>query len=286
MMPNWICCNSCFHPPAADFRLAVTTCGHIVCQGCFQKGKEGGCLICKAQCQVSALSDKSSADVKALFSEVNILADKYFSEISKVLVFQMRHQRRLLSHYRQKNVKLEEYIKKMKEEMQLMNKKLEEQNAYIDKFDTALQQQRARTVLQSSQLAPSLYGSMTTPQLKQIPFASPMGRSQPSSSSSLVEQMEVDTQGLYKQPEISGSITRLSLLSPPLDGQMGTVPHRSVSQSSLLTHFTRSATVRRNMSWETPSFKPPLPVCHASLSALPSIATNAGPLSFQGHLPR
>ncbi|KAJ8382477.1 hypothetical protein SKAU_G00032550 [Synaphobranchus kaupii] len=64
MMPNWICCNSCFHPPAADRRLAVTTCGHIICQNCFQKGKQGECLICKAQCQVSPLTDKSGPEVK------------------------------------------------------------------------------------------------------------------------------------------------------------------------------------------------------------------------------
>ncbi|KAJ8382478.1 hypothetical protein SKAU_G00032560 [Synaphobranchus kaupii] len=66
----------------------------------------------------------------------------------------MRHQKRLLSHFRQKSIKLEEVINKMKQEMQIMNKKLVEQNAYIVKLDTAFQSVKAAQ--QSSRIAPAL----------------------------------------------------------------------------------------------------------------------------------
>ncbi|CDQ74749.1 unnamed protein product [Oncorhynchus mykiss] len=101
-MPYWICCNSCFNLPGPDCQLAVASCGHVICNVCFQKGKQGECMICKAKCQVTPLSDKSSAEVKALFSDINSVATKHFTEISKVLLFQARHQKRLLVHYQKR----------------------------------------------------------------------------------------------------------------------------------------------------------------------------------------
>ncbi|RXN20349.1 spondin-2 [Labeo rohita] len=45
---------------------------------------------------------RSSSEVQELFSDISAVAVKYFSEISKVLQFQARHQKRLLAHYQQK----------------------------------------------------------------------------------------------------------------------------------------------------------------------------------------
>ncbi|XP_071251408.1 probable E3 SUMO-protein ligase RNF212 [Salvelinus alpinus] len=120
-MPHWICCNSCFNLPGPDCQLAVASCGHVICNVCFQKGKQGECMICKAKCQVTPLSDKSSAEVKALFSDINSVATKHFTEISKVLLFQARHQKRLLVHYQNRNEKLEDVLLKMKQEIQQMS---------------------------------------------------------------------------------------------------------------------------------------------------------------------
>ncbi|XP_064810364.1 uncharacterized protein LOC135526159 isoform X2 [Oncorhynchus masou masou] len=131
-------------------------------------------MICKAKCQVTPLSDKSSAEVKALFSDVNSVATKHFTEISKVLLFQARHQKRLLVHYQKRNEKLEEVLLKMKQEIQQMSKTITAQNAYIAKLESTLQHQRA-------------------------------------------ENIEVDGRGLFRKPEISGSVQRLSI-SPPQDG--------------------------------------------------------------------
>ncbi|TNN75861.1 Transmembrane emp24 domain-containing protein 11 [Liparis tanakae] len=38
-MSYWICCNSCFLSPSADRKLAVTTCGHVICSVCYGKVK-------------------------------------------------------------------------------------------------------------------------------------------------------------------------------------------------------------------------------------------------------
>ncbi|KAJ8387388.1 hypothetical protein AAFF_G00157650 [Aldrovandia affinis] len=209
MMPNWILCNSCFHPPSEDLRLAVTTCGHIVCQKCFQKGKQGECLICKSQCQVSPLSEKSRPEVQDLFSDINIVANRYLSETTKVLIFQMRHQRRLLSHYRERNIKLEEVLNQMKQEMVQMRREMEVQSAHTVQLVTPRKQQSVRAAQQCSRVSPS-----SVAPLKQILFASPMALSQQASTSSLVDQMDVDGQGLYRKPEVYGSRSRISLISP------------------------------------------------------------------------
>ncbi|XP_067313951.1 probable E3 SUMO-protein ligase RNF212 isoform X3 [Pseudorasbora parva] len=100
-MSSWICCNSCFMSPGPERQLAVTNCGHVICNICFQRGNQGVCLICKAKCQISPLSDKSSSGIQELFSDVNAVAVKYSSEISMVLQFQARHHKRLLAHYQQ-----------------------------------------------------------------------------------------------------------------------------------------------------------------------------------------
>ncbi|KAI3351091.1 hypothetical protein L3Q82_005657 [Scortum barcoo] len=174
-MSYWMCCNSCFLQPSADRKLAVTNCGHVICNACYQKGKQGTCLICNAKCEVSPLSDK-------------------------VIMFQARHQKRLLAHYQQRNEKLEEVLVKMKQEMQQMTKKLNEQSAYIAKLENSLQHQST-------------------------------------------DNMEVDERSLFRKPN---TVPRLSLISPPQDGRMGTVPHRSSNQNTTAKHSTRSATVSFN----------------------------------------
>ncbi|KAM4621917.1 putative E3 SUMO-protein ligase RNF212 [Polymixia lowei] len=290
-MPCWICCNSCFQPPAADRKLAVTTCGHVICNVCFQKGKQGQCLICNAKCQVSPLSDKSSSEVKALFSDINVVATKHFTEISKVLLFQARHQKKLLTHYQERNEKLEAALVKMKQEMQQMSKKLNEQNAYITKLENSLQHQSAK----ASSVSQMNYSSHTPCGQKsadptrlfcflcssvlQIPYSSPMSLSRHSSTTNLGDNMEVDGRNPFRKPD---PVPRLSLVSPPQDGRMGTVPHRTASQNTLVNHSTRSATVSRfqggsltpdisygrSSRWESPIFKPLAAFRHSSMSSL------------------
>ncbi|XP_072519281.1 probable E3 SUMO-protein ligase RNF212 [Salminus brasiliensis] len=251
-MSHWICCNSCFKSPGPDRQLAVTNCGHVVCNVCFQKGKEGECLICQAKCQLSPLSDKSSSEVKALFSDINTIATRYLSEINKVLQFQARHQKRLLTHYRQKNENMKETVTKMQHEMHQMSKKITEQNAYISKLEVTLQHQSSsrlgsqsnREVHASTHFKPA----STLSSVAKIPYSSPMSWNQYQSTTSLIENMDVDSRGFTHKPEISGSVSRLCLISPPKDGRIGTVPQRATSQSTIGSHSVRSATVSRQLS--------------------------------------
>ncbi|XP_035525003.1 probable E3 SUMO-protein ligase RNF212 [Morone saxatilis] len=276
-MPYWICCNSCFLSPTAERKLAVTSCGHVICSVCYQKGKQGSCLICNAKCQVSPLSDKSSSEVKALFSDINVVATKHFTEISKVLMFQARHQKRLLTHYQQRNEKLEDILVKMKQEMQQMAKKLNEQNAYITKLENSLQHQSTRV----SPVPQMSHSSLTPHQQKsvlQIPYNSPMSLSRHSSTTNVTENVELDERSLFRKPN---TVPRLSLISPPQDGRMGTVSHRLSNQNTLANHSARSSTVScfqgspatpdivygQSSGWKSPIFKPPSSFRH-SMSSL------------------
>ncbi|XP_020510898.3 probable E3 SUMO-protein ligase RNF212 [Labrus bergylta] len=274
-MSYWMCCNACFLCPSAERKLAVTTCGHIICSVCFQKGNQGKCLICNARCQISPLSDKSSSEVKALFTDINVVATKHFTEISKVFMFQARHQKRLLAHYQQRSEKLEDVLVKMKQEMQQMSKKLNEQSAYIAKLENSLQHHSSKV---SS--GPQMSHSSHTPQrhkpVLQILYNSPMSLSRHSSMANVAENMEVD--GLFRKPN---SAPRLSLISPPQDGRMGTIPHRSSDQNLMANYSARSATVSRfrgapmtpdvsyshTSGWKSPIFKPVSSFRH-SLSSL------------------
>ncbi|XP_071363061.1 probable E3 SUMO-protein ligase RNF212 isoform X2 [Trachinotus anak] len=271
-MSYWICCNSCFLSPSAERKLALTTCGHIICSVCYQKGKQGKCLICNAKCQVSPLSDKSSSEVKGLFSDISVVATRHFTE---VLLFQARHQKRLLTHYQQRNEKLEEVLVKMKQEMHQMTKKLNEQSAYISKLENSLQHHSVKASSVSQMSHSSLTPHAHKPVL-QIPFNSPMSLSRHSSVTSVTDNMEVDERSLFRKPN---TVPRLSLISPPQDGRMGTIPHRSSSQNTLVNHSARSATVSRfqgapltpdisySSGWKSPVFKPPSSFRH-SMSSL------------------
>ncbi|KAL4660974.1 putative E3 SUMO-protein ligase RNF212 isoform X3 [Arapaima gigas] len=289
-MATWICCSSCFHPPTANFGLAVTSCGHMVCSTCFRKGKEGECLICKSKCQVRPLSDKSSSEVKALFSDISSVATKYFSEISKVLIFQMRHRKRLLLHYQKKNEKLEELIYDMKQDMQIMNKKMVEQKAYIAKLEYALRHQSTRIAPKPSIPAASFYPLTTSSSVQNISYTSPLTLSRRPSSQCFhisghqeststrwhipsaypdvfksalstqlnrTEPMDVDAQSQVRKPEMSKIVSSLSLMSPTQEAPKGAMSCRTSSHSTLtpgpFSAYSTSAS-REKLSSPAPSY--------------------------------
>ncbi|XP_072251420.1 probable E3 SUMO-protein ligase RNF212 [Leuresthes tenuis] len=276
-MSYWVCCNSCFVSPSTDRKLAVTTCGHVICSVCYQKGNQDECLICSSRCQVSPLSDKSSSDVKALFSDINVVATKHLAEISKVIMFQARHQKRLLTHYQQRNDKLEDILVKMKQEMQQMKRNLSEQGAYISQLENSLQHQSAKasTVSQISRNSHTPHGHKP---VLQIPYNSPVSFSRHSSVTCIPENMDVEERSLFRKPS---SAPRLSILKPPQDGRMGIMAHRSSNQNMPAAHSARSARVSRfqgapltpeasfNQSsvWTSPIFKPQSSFRH-SMSSL------------------
>ncbi|XP_037531499.1 probable E3 SUMO-protein ligase RNF212 [Nematolebias whitei] len=274
-MSYWVCCNSCFLLPSPERKLAVTTCGHVICSVCYQKGKQGKCLICSTQCQVSPLSDKSSSDVKALFSDINVVATKHLTEISKVLTFQARHQKRLLTYYQQRNGKLEEFFVKMKQERQQMTKKLHEQSAYIAKLETSLQHQCSKPSL-SSQTGRSSHPPHGQQPVLQIPYNSPSSLARCSSTTNMTEGMEVDERSLFRKPN---SAPRMSIIKLPQEERMGTIPHRSSSQilpsahSASVSRFqmtpvTPESPYAQSSVWTSPVFRPPSSFRHSMSSLL------------------
>lgn len=282
-MSHWICCNACFTSSGPERQMAVTSCGHIICNVCFQRGKQDLCLICKAKCQISPLSDKSCSDI---FSDINSVAVKYFSEISKVLQFQGRHQKRLLAHYQQTIERMKEDGLKIQQEMQKMSKKIAEQNAYISKLETTVQNQSSRLALQSNRDLPSTSLRQASSMTK-IPFCSPLSLSRTLSNASLAESTEMDSRGRSHKTD---ALSRICLRSSPQNCRIGSVPHRASSQSTLGNHSAPfSATVSREFSsglreprispsqnvpyrsespWETPVFKLPSVFKFSSVSSL------------------
>ncbi|RVE67516.1 hypothetical protein OJAV_G00103990 [Oryzias javanicus] len=241
-MSFWVYCNSCFLSAGADRQLAVTTCGHVICSVCYQKGKQGNCVICSSQCQISPLSDKSSSEVKTLFSDITAVTTKHLTEISKVISFQSRHQRKLLTHYKKRNEKLEETLVKMKQEMQHMAKKLNDQNAYIAKMESSLQHQSAMAPPPVSQKSRASYSAHRHKPALQIPYSSPspLLRQFPATSSN--ENTEADEVSLFRKPN---SVSRLSVNKPPQDGRMGAISSRPSSQNMLGSHSSQSPSVSR-----------------------------------------
>ncbi|XP_047208731.1 probable E3 SUMO-protein ligase RNF212 isoform X1 [Girardinichthys multiradiatus] len=275
-MSYWVCCNSCFLSPSPERKLAVTSCGHVICSVCYQKGNHGRCLICSSQCQVSPLSDKSGSDVKALFSDIGVVATRHLTEISKVITFQTRHQKRLLNYYKQRNQKLEELLVKMKQEMQQMAKTLNEQSAYISKLENVLHHHSLKpsSVSQISSSPQTPHGNKD---VFQIPYNSSVFLPRHASSTNLSESMEGDERSLFRKPN---SGPRLSVMKPPQEGIMGTISHRSYNQNPGTSHCAHSAIVSRfpatpstpkshsqSSVWKSPIFKPPSSFRH-SMSSL------------------
>ncbi|XP_024849534.1 probable E3 SUMO-protein ligase RNF212 isoform X1 [Bos taurus] len=225
-MASWVFCNRCFQPPQATSCFSLTNCGHVYCDACLRKGKRDECLICKVACRTVLLSKHTDPNIQALFMGVDSLCMKYAKETSQISEFQEKHRRRLLAFYGEKISQLEESLRKSTLRVE--------------------QLQRVR----SSQQTSFSTGNTTA----STPSAKPSGpllfQPRGSSASERVESMEVDlmpsprrkqtgtvsapepvwsVSGCFlftRQPEVATGPPRISLLSPPRDGRMGSIAHR------------------------------------------------------------
>ncbi|NWI92750.1 RN212 ligase, partial [Pitta sordida] len=112
-------CNSCSCEPRKPTpRFCLTSCGHVFCEICLQKGKKDECLICRTACQTLVLSKQTNPDIQSLFMGVDMLCDKYSKEITQISEFQEKHRKNLLTYYKQKEAKLEESLKKVTQQIQ------------------------------------------------------------------------------------------------------------------------------------------------------------------------
>ncbi|XP_072803639.1 probable E3 SUMO-protein ligase RNF212 isoform X5 [Vicugna pacos] len=165
-------------------------------------GKRDECLICKVPCRTILLSKHTDSDIRALFLGIDGLCRKYSMETSQVSEFQEKHRRRLLAFYGEKISSLEESLRK-----------------------SALQLEQLQSVRLAQQTA---FGTIKTP--VSTPTAKPSGPvflpPDSSASQSRVESMEVDlAPSPRRKPEATAGPARISVISPPRDGRMGSVAH-------------------------------------------------------------
>ncbi|XP_065770284.1 probable E3 SUMO-protein ligase RNF212 isoform X3 [Muntiacus reevesi] len=165
-------------------------------------GKRDECLICKVACRTILLSKHTDSDIQALFMGIDSLCRKYAKETSQISEFQEKHRRRLLAFYGEKISQLEESLRK-----------------------STLRVEQLQRVRSSQQ---AVFSTVKTP--ASTPSARPDGpllQSRDSSTSERVESMEVDlTPSPRRKPEVAAGPPRISLLSPPRDGRMGSIAHR------------------------------------------------------------
>nr|XP_019818730.1 PREDICTED: probable E3 SUMO-protein ligase RNF212 [Bos indicus] len=199
-MASWVFCNRCFQPPRATSCFSLTNCGHVYCDACLRKGQRDECLICKVACRTVLLSKHTDPNIQALFMGVDSLCMKYAKETSQISEFQEKHRRRLLAFYGEKISQLEESLRKSTLRVE--------------------QLQRVR----SSQQTSFSTGNTTASTKPSGPLLfQPCG----SSASERVESMEVDLMpSPRRKPEVATGPPRISLLSPPRDGRMGSIAHR------------------------------------------------------------
>ncbi|XP_009946931.1 PREDICTED: probable E3 SUMO-protein ligase RNF212, partial [Leptosomus discolor] len=197
-------CNVCFCEPRKPTpRFSLTSCGHVVCEICLQKGKKDECLICRSPCRTLVLSKQTSPDIQSLFMGIDTLCKKYSKEITQISEFQEKHRKNLLAYHRQKTVKLEESLKKVTQQMH--------------------QIQRMKPLEQTTQLpfSSASRNPLTVPSRNQNGYSSWSLHPSHPSTSEIMDSMEIDpVPSPMRKPETPTGPTRLSLITPPQDGRM------------------------------------------------------------------
>ncbi|XP_025146273.3 probable E3 SUMO-protein ligase RNF212 isoform X4 [Bubalus bubalis] len=172
-------------------------------------GKRDECLICKVACRTVLLSKHTDPNIQALFMGVDSLCMKYAKETSQISEFQEKHRRRLLAFYGEKSLDCVQ-ISQLEESLRKSTLRVE-------------QLQRVR----SSQQTAFSTGNTTASTPSAKPSGPPVFQPRGSSASERVESMEADLMpSPRRKPEVATGPPRISLLSPPRDGRMGSIAHR------------------------------------------------------------
>ncbi|XP_010305343.2 putative E3 SUMO-protein ligase RNF212 [Balearica regulorum gibbericeps] len=284
-------CNVCFCEPRKPTpRFSLTSCGHVICEICLQKGKKDECLICRTPCHTLFLSKQTNPDIQSLFMGIDTLCKKYSKEITQISEFQEKHRKHLLAYHRQKTLKLEESLKKVTQQMhQLQCMKPPEQTTQLPFSSTSR-------------------NPLSNPSRKQNGYSSCSFHPSHPSTSEIMESMEIDPiPSPMRKPETPTGPTRLSLITPPQDGHMGSVSYRSSQSSGIMSSqnsragSTRSTPIRlphsgcsltsssgsqssRRGSWATSDFR--TPQLYPFTSPSPQSSVTRHPITISGLLQR
>ncbi|XP_035303365.1 probable E3 SUMO-protein ligase RNF212 isoform X3 [Cricetulus griseus] len=168
-------------------------------------GKKDECLICQVPCNTVLLSKNTNSNIQTFFLGIDGLCKKYSQETSQISEFQDKHRRRLVAFYREKISQLEESLRK-----------------------SVLQIKRLQSMRSSQQAAFNTIKTSVTTKPNGYPLLPPN-----SSLPDRLESMEIDLTPPARKPEMAAGPSRISLISPPQDGRMGSVSCRGTQQLSL-----------------------------------------------------
>uniref|UniRef100_A0A8C5LYE4 Ring finger protein 212 n=1 Tax=Leptobrachium leishanense TaxID=445787 RepID=A0A8C5LYE4_9ANUR len=221
-------CNVCFGRQGR----ALTSCGHVLCEGCLQGGTNDQCTVCRSVCRTVALDNQTNPDIKMLFMDINSLCKTFSAEFSQIVEFQESHRRRSLSFYKGNIEKLEEKNEKLTQQVQQLQSRHQ-----IDgrgDFPMSYSQKLSQTSNQVQAPRPFSTSIKQAAHSENKPGYSPYSLPFPRQSSfnNRSETMEIDPVASRKKAyETVAGPTRISLISPPQDGRMGHISGRTNSPS-------------------------------------------------------
>ncbi|XP_059507537.1 probable E3 SUMO-protein ligase RNF212 [Stegostoma tigrinum] len=167
-------------------------------------------------------------DLKALFTQPEKVCERYLKEFVQIMDFQEKHRRHLCANEVEEHAKLKAYVQHITQRKEQFQCEIMELKNYIAKLESSLHQRQ-----QTSRLATpsSIRECVSTPSMKSVMYSS-VPQSRPATTE-MSQKMEIDA-----RPSPSGKIqsdasigpARLSLISPPRDGRMGTVPYRGMNK--------------------------------------------------------
>ncbi|XP_072110893.1 probable E3 SUMO-protein ligase RNF212 [Mobula birostris] len=296
-------CNNCFQQPKANgCRFALSNCGHVVCEICLRKGSIDVCCVCKARCHTVFLSDKMDPDLKALFTQPDKVCERYLKMFVQIMDFQEKHRRHLYAKEIEEHAKLKAYAEHITQKKEQLQCELAENKNYITKLENTFQQRQQTPRLSTPATAREF---VSTPSMKSTMYCS-VPQSRPSTTER-AHKMELDGRPsssgkvctTYNKSDSSMGPPRLSVISPPQDGRMGTVPYRGVGKVGSFRTAPHSTAVQqiglsgsqssgtmshRGGSWDTSSYRSML--SYPSLPPSSQAPTLRAPITISNLLKR
>nr|XP_039261103.1 RING finger protein 212B-like [Styela clava] len=228
-MDEWVHCNLCGQHVAKGVSFYLTTCSHIFCNRCKEKGTDP-CAICQRKCNVAALNDKLDMNIQTFFMS----PEKALKKQIEVLNFQGKHRTMLIGHLKKKIELQSDMLKKAEKYCQNQNeeiKKLQYEKTILKKYTHALKAHVSGHSSHRPSTPRQLYCSpgLASPRVSRSRAQSPLvTRYQP--------QSYLATEAKYLQSPIAtgkdrpfveiqntpSEAHRLSIRPRPADGKFGT----------------------------------------------------------------
>ncbi|CAJ1071554.1 RING finger protein 212B [Xyrichtys novacula] len=135
---DWFHCNHCF--TRKSFNFAVSSCGHIFCEGCI-KSKQ--CSVCGASCSYLPITDKMKPQEKVFFKDPVKLIQSRLEHISQIALFQRTQMERVTMYFKRKSFELERHLKEVTEQSHRQLSELRRENTDLKKQLSELKRENA-----------------------------------------------------------------------------------------------------------------------------------------------